>query len=495
MTEKEKKFTLRSRYVVFTYASDYLNNLTTDMVYEFFLNDKPKSNFVVVKAQGDKTDKHQHYHVFCDFNKTIHIEDKTHFDINLLKPVYANYINEDDNNVLGYSLEETLLEGAVRNKLIDHSHPHNLPNKVKSKKGIFGMINYVLYENNVLECKSNFNYQNYYTKLLTAEQTKKDNEIAREISKVIRDNKGKTEQEVLDIIENDKDLFYYWSRHYINYSNLLKKYTKSVDIKPKPYWGEYWIPTELANYFINILNPWVAHWIENKNKPLDKKQLKSRPQSVIICGPGNCGKTSLVMCFGEPAYVCNSWNRDHIENNCPYVVLDDFDNFTPPKKIYFNDKITYEDDFNDNFWQIKPLLAAQDVTGFSDKHKSAKQIENGRPCIFICNYPYKERFNKNSRDYIADINCLIIDLFDLKIKHLKEKPKYSKLGNINEIFTKYNTKSTWYYLNFVLKKYIDNNLLNIDNETINILENRKRKYLEDTNNNNKKMKLFNRYSV
>jgi len=219
---------------------------------------------------------------------------------------------------------------------------------------------------------------------------------------------------------------------HMNYKSVLDSFFKVKPIiKPKPFWGIYYIPVELYKYAV-FLNKWVERWHDPEIK--DKG---SRPEGCFVSGRAKCGKTSFFMCFGIPCYWCNTWNYDAYESKPAFNLFDDFDGSYDAKG----------NQIHNSFHLMKPWFGGQDIVTISGKYKSPKTVVNGRPCVFVSNYSFNERFeNEADRQYIKDC-CAVIDLGDNDLITPKDT---RTIGGFTR-WIKYDTRETWYYKNIVSK--------------------------------------------
>ena len=193
----------------------------------------------------------------------------------------------------------------------------------------------------------------------------------------------------------------------------------------------YYIPIELYRYAV-YLNKWVERW----NNP-NIKDKGSRPEGCFVSGRAKCGKTSFFMCFGNPCYWCNTWNYDAYESKPAFNMFDDFDGSYDLKG----------NQIHNSFHLMKPWFGGQDIVTISGKFKTPKTVVNGRPCVFVSNYSFNERFeNESDRQYIKDC-CTVIDLGDNDLITPKDR---RTLGGFTG-WVEYDTRETWYYKNVVSK--------------------------------------------
>lgn len=443
---------------VVTYPSDYMGQVTLTMIENLFKKER-NLKYLICKSHGDEEIKHDHFHAFLWFHvRRCDFTNEKRWDIPLQKVVYSHCSHNEDgkeNTVIGYSFDSVLLPAAVRVKELKVAHPNIRPKKYGK---VIDMYKYV--NDQAIDKVSNFDL----TELLDDIGTKTDKQLQKDLIKLIKSNRDKTKEEALKLIDQNDELTYIYFKNSGNWEKMLDKYCSKKQLKPEPYWGKYYLPKKLYNYCID-LDKWVEHWMTNIDKPLKERQLHKRPKACLVFGKGDIGKTSLFMCFGDPAYLCNNWNRDHIDNKCPFVICDDYDNF---KKKDFDGQLIVEDD---RFWAIKGFIAGQDRVDCSDKFKNAKAIENGRPCIFISNYDYETRFKIESREYINSLGTIVVECkrsFKIQSKDWIEG---------HNDYVCFDTRNTWYYKNLVRKNNV-NKLLNISDSLDNDLNKRKLEFEE-----------------
>ena len=86
------------------------------------------------------------------------------------------------------------------------------------------------------------------------------------------------------IIEHEKLSEMFLMKHY-NYKTVLDSFFKvKPNVKPKPYWGTFFLPVELY-LFCMKLDEWVKRWFDPNIK--DKG---SRPEGCFVSGRAKCGK-------------------------------------------------------------------------------------------------------------------------------------------------------------------------------------------------------------
>jgi len=316
-------------------------------------------------------------------------------------------------------------------------------------KNTFKMIDYVVKQKEEIKYRlnhdkiiisSNFDWEPLWKEL---KQKMKEKEIKQKLQLIEHDfcvwlrdlilNRNEMTRAEIEhaIIEHEKFSEMFLMKHY-NYKTVLDSFFKvKPNVKPKPYWGTFFLPVELYRFCMK-LDEWVKKWFDPNIK--DKG---SRPEGCFVSGRAKCGKTSLFMCFGNPCYWCNTWNYDAYESKPPFNMFDDFDGSYDLKG----------NQIHNSFHLMKPWFGGQDIVTISGKYKAPKTVVNGRPCVFVSNYPFEERFeNEADRQYIRDC-CTVIDLGDNDLVTPKDRRTLGGFTN----WVEYDTRNTWYYKNIVSK--------------------------------------------
>jgi len=91
----------------------------------------------------------------------------------------------------------------------------------------------------------------------------------------------------------------------------------------------------------------------------------SRPKSLVLWGPTRLGKTEFARSIGAHWYINWDWDVSQVHNEVKYGVIDDMD----IKKF--------------GYW--KPFLGCQKQFTVTDKYHKKKQMEFGKPVIWLCN--------------------------------------------------------------------------------------------------------------
>lgn len=254
-------------------------------------------------------------------------------------------------------------------------------------------------------------------------------EFTQKIREILIGNVGITKNEVLAIIKENEDYWHIYTKKYINYSKLINDLFKNKpNAKPKPdYNRKFYLPRKLYDYCC-WLDKWVENWMTGKTELLEH-----RPLGLVLIGASRTCKTSLMVLFGPFSYFKNVWNIDNWEGLPPYTIMDDMDAGDEGKGL--------------SFCWYKPFFGAQDCMTVTDKYRPKEDIVNGKPLIWINNYPIDETFKSEyAQDYIRK-NMIIVDIGD---KPLCEKTPDWIEGHND--YVEFDPKDTWYYKNVVCKK-------------------------------------------
>ena len=471
-------FKLQTNCLHLTYTSDYCNQLTIDMIIDHlkykWVNRKKISNWKGISClcKNDEEINHNHIHNFLEWvgsTKRSCISNERYFDIELKKPVIV-FIKEDENRdyqtkeefiqklheELGRSKEE--IEEHVEDYLDDfcdpesgyekweiltHAHPNISPKHSWGSK--YDMLYYIWNKNDVIDHKISYNLDSVEAKLetLKKEKEKEENKKIRKGSKinelewefttwlrdkVIKDNL--TQSEIMDEIHKSKYHKVFYSK-YNNYRNLIQDFFKCQPAKkPTPYWGKYYLPKKLYDYCM-YLDKFVEAWHTGK-------EIETRPKPLFLSGKAKSCKTSLMVCFGDFCYWCNTWNYNNYEAKTSFNLMDDYDG-----NVDFKGNGT-----NNWFAYLKPWFGGQEVINISGKWKNGKIVSNGRPLVFISNYSFEKRFPEiEDRKYIIDCDCTIVDLGE----HRLCDPEKDWIEGHND-YIEFDTRDTWWYKNKVLEK-------------------------------------------
>lgn len=88
----------------------------------------------------------------------------------------------------------------------------------------------------------------------------------------------------------------------------------------------------------------------------------------------------MITFLGTFSYWCTSWN---FNNYCSTDSNEDAKNNS-----------------SDNTWSyLKPWVGGQDIVSISGKYKQPENVKNNRPCIFVSNYKFADRFDEGAQKY------------------------------------------------------------------------------------------------
>lgn len=485
-------FRIRNKIIFGTFGSDYNNQLTCEFIINYFnnkFNSKEKKwEFYVIKSHGDEKISHDHFHFLATNieEKKFSTRNQRFFDIELPKPVYANYLYEKSDHLLGYSFDEKLITNAVRNKFIINAHPFIEPVNLKKKNSLVEVYEYMLKQK--IDESSNYNYLNNYIILkeknnnLSVKNKKKSEtqQLKEELSDFIKQHwQLGTSKEVLieKIIQNPKFKTLYMFNQSIQ-SFVNTQFNKSKLATPIPIFGKYWVTRELKEYleyldnyvrtyYEEVINPCKNGEFENYEDAMEKfcQNHKERGKTIIIKGTGGIGKTHLLACFGPCSYWKDRFNFDQWNNYGAFNWFDDLDIYGKSADYVNNTIITATD------WEyLKTWIGGQYHSTFSGKYRSVKTVINYKPCVFITNNNINERFSESALKYMKEIEVTFVNL-NYK---LYKKPNMSTIGGFCK-YVEIDTRNTYYYKNIYSKKnevesptieIIDENLTDLDEENL-----------------------------
>lgn len=474
----EQPFCLQCSCFILTYAGDI--GLTLGKVVEHIQNIKHKGSGtpwftgvichcgpdILNSKKYEIMSDHNHFHAFLETTDGIrykNVDAHKTFDIPLDEP-YLVFIKEDglrDYKALSKAFEEwnissptdpyidefCQLSGYKNWNIIEYAVANFLPRK--NYGSVYHMIKYVWLDNTVLSARCDWDItvderlQIEFEKLNKKDKLKESKELKAKDQKEydfcmwLREQilSGKfTQNELLNQIYKNKDYSYIYYSKFTNYNNLIKNHFKNKPIdKPKPYWGKFWIPKELANYLNNILLPFIEKWNN------DRENCVRRPPPLYLCGKGGCGKTSLMISLGTCSYWCNTWNFNNYEIQASFNLMDDYDG----SEDYKGNQIS------GGFNLLKPWFGGQDVVSISGKYREPITVPNGKPLVFISNYSFDERFPKESdRKYLHDIGITVINLGENDLFSPKDRSTIGGFCN----WVEFDTRNTWYYKNNIKPK-------------------------------------------
>ena len=434
---------------IVTYPTDYYGALTHESIISFF--NTGIWEYCISKEKGHQKGLiHDHFHVYLKYIG----KNKSGFSA---KGKDAERIWDIE---LAINTPELLLAFGSENWPKDKNNNKLLiahPN-IKFKgdktdvncKNSYYMLNYVTKQRCQLneedwEIYSNFNWQET---LKTLEKKYKKSETQAEIKQLewkfciwIKDQiltrpKATKAEIIKDVMNNEDFTCIFFSKH-INYSHVLDYYYKGKqNEKPTPYYGIFYVTPALKNY-LDYLNDFVKRWYEGTVKRGE------RPKCLYLSGSGNCGKTSLLSCFGTFSYWCTCWNINNWEGEASYNFFDDYDG----SEDYKGNQLS------SNWTLLKPWIGGQDLVTISGKFKQPTTVANNKPCIFISNKHFEDRFPEDARKYFKDCGATIVNLPENKNLYTNYENEYKSTGLIfSENWIEYDTRKTWYYLNKVAPK-------------------------------------------
>lgn len=516
---RDRSNILKFNTAIITYPSNYDGLLTIGTIVEFFSKlCKPTTKIVVAREDPDEEIQRIHYHLYWDDEVNRKQVTTKYFDIPLPEPVVV-FINPDEKKTRTYQLftdlasklgiddinekemvtkldqyiSENYEEGTMYD-ILKVAHPNIQLKKEYGDK--YFMLKYVVKQKLVARANFNVNEEleylqkecekliektkdlieknllkqigietveeliellkKYKLKQLKKEERKSKkrgrpkstNSILDETALKFRDwlrplviQSNLTKKEVIKEITNNENWWQVFSSNYINYNKLINdmfrgrppaKPTRNYDFK-------FWVPNKLYDYLM-WLDEWVMKWHTGQ-------RLEHRPKGLVLIGPSRTGKTSLISCLGDFSYFKNIWSLDCWEGKTPFTVMDDMDAGDEGKGL--------------SFCWYKPFFGSQDAITVTDKFKPKEDIYNGKPLIWLNNYPIDETFKSNiAQDYIKK-NMEIVYI----TKPFNEKP----IGMDLYTYKEFDPKCTWYYKNIILNQSKENNknvteIININND-------------------------------
>lgn len=441
MSDKSENFEINNKKeFLITYPHDYFGALEEWMIWELWVYSSDWE-WVISKETGhEEGDKHDHFHVYLRYigknKKGFCCRGKNAsriWDIKLNKekavlPVDMEWPKDSKGNPMEYAHPNIKFKG-------DKTDPNC--------KNTYKMIDYVTKQRKEKEEKewkiwSCFDWQIELKKL---EKKKSGNSKRNEkdqlefdfcdwLRSLIKDNPEITKNEVIKEILNNSDWSYLYMSKFINYNSLINAvFKEKPNTKPIPFFGKYWVPVELKEY-LDYLNNWFEMWYKGT------QPIGTRPKALYLSGCGNCGKSSLIAALGTFSYWCNIWNMNNWESKASFNFYDDFD---------------ISEDFKGNpiqsNWTImKPWIGGQPTVTISGKYKQPLTVRNDKPCIFVSNQRFEDRWNEEARKYWHDCNATIVDLGNYKLYNTPEKNGISRktIGGFTG-WVEYDTTQTWYF--------------------------------------------------
>lgn len=446
--ETTNKFIIsqRKEFIV-TYPHDYYGALTYEMITNFFNNGDWE--YCISKEKGhEKGDIHDHFHVYLKYVG----KNKKGFTA---KGKNAEHVWDID---LQINTPELILAFGspnwpknINDEKLTYAHPNIKFKGDKTErycKDTYTMLDYVTKQRKEraeeeFEIYSNFDWK---TTIETLEKKlnkpKKNNSELKQLEydfcmwikdQILRRPNATKSEIINDLMKNKDFTWVYFSKH-INYNSLFDHFYKGKKSeKPNPYYGIFYVPILLKTY-LDYLDDFVKRWYEGNVKRGE------RPKCLYLSGSGNCGKTSLLSCFGTFSYWCTCWNINNWEGEASYNFFDDYDG----SEDYKGNQL------KSNWTLLKPWIGGQDLVTISGKFKQPLTVANNKPCIFISNKHFEDRFPEDAREYFHDCKATIINLPKGKNLYTNYENEYINSGLIfSENWVKYDTRKTWYYLNKV----------------------------------------------
>ena len=431
-----------------TFPHDYFGALEEWMIWELWVYSNDWE-WVISKETGhEEGDKHDHFHVYLKYigknqrgfsakgPNACRIWD---IQINPNKakmPVGLEFPTDAAGNKLTYAHPNIKFKG-------DKTDPNC--------KNTYKMIDYVTKqrkEKDEMEWKiwSCFDWKEELKKLekkKTGNLSSKDKkeqmefEFCEWIRCLVRDNPEITKNEVIKEIMKDSQRNFLYMSKFLNYNALINAvFREKPNTKPIPFFGKYWVPVELKEY-LDYLNNWYELWYKAQQPK------GSRPRALYLSGSGNSGKSSLIAALGTFSYWCNVWNMNNWESKASFNFYDDFD---------------ISEDFKGNAiqsnWTImKPWIGGQPTVTISGKYKQPLTVRNDKPCVFVSNQRFEDRWNEDARKYWHDCKATIVDLGDYKLYNSPEKNGINRktIGGYTG-WVEYDTTQTWYFKMFICGK-------------------------------------------
>jgi len=451
-SEKQiEKFVINNKKeFLITYPHDYYGALTYALIVNLFNNDNWE--YCISKEKGHENgDIHDHFHVYLKYvgnnKRGFSIKGKNAeriWDIKL----------EINTPELEHAFNSDNWPKNKNNEKLTYAHP-NIKFKGdktdKYCKNSYTMLDYVTKQRKErpeeeFEIYSNFDWKSTLEELekkLKKQNNKKDELKQLEwdfciwIKDQILTRPRATKAEIIkDIMDNENFTCIFLSKH-INYDHVFDYFYKGKKSeKPNPYYGIFYVPIILKDY-LDYLDDFVKRWYEGKVKRGE------RPKCLYLSGSGNCGKTSLLSCFGTFSYWCTCWNINNWEGEASYNFFDDYDG----SEDYKGNQL------KSNWTLLKPWIGGQDLVTISGKFKQPTTVANNKPCIFISNKHFDDRFPEDAREYFHDCKATIVNL--PKGENLYTKPINFNTNNLDfyvKNWTEYDTRKTWYYLNKIAPK-------------------------------------------
>ena len=233
--------------------------------------------------------------------------------------------------------------------------------------------------------------------------------------------------------------FLYMSK-FLNYNALIN----AVFRKKNPTLNQFLSLVNIG-FLLNLRNIWIILIIGLNYGIKVNNQKGSRPRALYLSGSGNSGKSSLIAALGTFSYWCNVWNMNNWESKASFNFYDDFD---------------LSEDFKGNAiqsnWTImKPWIGGQPTVTISGKYKQPLTVRNDKPCVFVSNQRFEDRWNEDARKYWHDCKATIVDLGDYKLYNSPEEKmvliERKTIGGYTG-WVEYDTTQTWYFKMFICGK-------------------------------------------
>lgn len=449
----DKKFFINhKKEFLITYPHDYFGALKHNLIYDQWVYEN--WDWIVSKETGHKEgDIHDHFHVYLRYKGKL----KGGFSVHGEKAakiwdVELDFSEEDIQKI--YESEDWPKNN--KGEKITYAHP-NIKFKGDKEdpncKNTFKMIDYVTKQRKEKneedwEIWSNFDWVielKVLEKKKCGNKTIKDQKDQMEfdfctwLRSLLREKPEMTKNEVIKEIINSEDWYFTYMSKFINYNALINAvFKEKPNVKPIPFFGKYWVPYELKEY-LDFLNKWFENWCKGL------KPIGTRPKALFLSGCGNCGKSSLIAALGTFSYWCNVWNMNNWESEAAFNFYDDFD---------------ISEDFKGNpiasNWTImKPWIGGQPTVTISGKYKQPVTIRNDKPCVFVSNQKFEDRWPPEARKYWHDCGATIVDLNDYKLYNTPEQNGITRrtIGGYTG-WVEYDTSETYFYKNFIFNKGI-----------------------------------------
>ena len=463
-----KKFIINNKKdFILTFPIDCLE-LTKTLIFQKLSQLAIENEFDILIGEdiGTKNPRtHWHCYIHCRKKHGFYTKRVDFFDIKLSKTVLSFYKKNEDNeeyvaeqkywddfncdfqNVEQYKKDHNYSKYV----LVDYAHPNI---KFKGRKTIFDIIDYCI--KNDQNPLSNFNWRELYKK-----EEKKITRVSKqekldELSDFIRNcfYIGFNENQIMKEIIDNPDYFKTYCNNTNNYKTVIKTYFKKRENKiPTPIYSDYYVPNTLADY-LKYLDNFVEKWYEELVFPLNDGKFKNfeeafkefvkhnpeRPMTLFLSGKAESGKTKLISCYGLATYIKDIFNYDAINEISPFNFFDDYDNYG-------------DDNDKKREWKyIKNFLSCQEICTITGKYREVKDVYNWKPCVFVSNENFEERFNDITKSYLRDRNIIVVDLKNkeklwlLKDESSNNIPKFATIGGFIN-YKQINTKDTYFYKN------------------------------------------------